>query len=295
MVGSRIARNTALLKWPPLTTGECHTSHQHLATSRLVRARVRLSGLNRSRCCAARSASRSRSSPPSCSGQLGAAVFTHRRAVSVGFGLFQGAYRSRAGVMLLASAAMALSILRRLVHRRVALIAIGAAAVWAFAAAAVVFLGLLVRRTAVNSRRAAGRRMTPRTLAARCCARRWCSRADAPAVFVVAIWPCVGFTTNGTALVRCTAHRWLRPQHRRTEFGSSHPAAEIPGAAESTATLTRSRVAKRRSSRHCSMKASASWREPCCPCGCTGSPGGAGCGGRGTVARRTGHVDRRGP
>jgi len=43
-------------------------------------------------------------------GQLGAAVFITVGAVSVGFGSFQGAYRSRAGVMLLASAAMALSI-----------------------------------------------------------------------------------------------------------------------------------------------------------------------------------------
>jgi hypothetical protein len=43
-------------------------------------------------------------------GQLGAAVFITVGAVSVGFGSFQGAYRSRAAVMLLASAAMALSV-----------------------------------------------------------------------------------------------------------------------------------------------------------------------------------------
>jgi len=74
-------------------------------------------------------------------GQLGAAVFITVGAVSVGFGSFQGAYRSRAAVMLLASAAMALSVFVGSLTNGSAVIAIGAAAVWSFAAGLLVAFG----------------------------------------------------------------------------------------------------------------------------------------------------------
>src|SRR5205807_2441229 len=59
-------------------------------------------------------------------------------AVSVGFGSFQGAYRSRAGVMMYAAAAMALSIFAGSLAGHSALAAIAVATLWAFAS------GLLV-------------------------------------------------------------------------------------------------------------------------------------------------------
>jgi len=74
-------------------------------------------------------------------GQLGAAVFITVGGVSVGFGSFQGAYRSRAAVMLLASAAMALSVFVGSLTNGSAVIAIGAAALWSFAAGLLVAFG----------------------------------------------------------------------------------------------------------------------------------------------------------
>ncbi len=84
-------------------------------------------------------------------------------------------------------------------------------------------------------------------------------RVGVQTVFVVAIWPFSRFPLERRALVRV-------PRSRATPAASPHRArsaaraAEIPGPPNSTATLTRSRVAKRWSSRHCSMRVSASAR-----------------------------------
>src|SRR6187200_2780495 len=67
-------------------------------------------------------------------GQPGAAVFITVGAVSVGFGSFQGAYRSRAAVMLLASGAMAVSVFVGSQTGSTPLLAIGTATLWSFAA-----------------------------------------------------------------------------------------------------------------------------------------------------------------
>ena len=74
-------------------------------------------------------------------GQPGAAVFITVGAVSVGFGSFQGAYRSRAAVMLLASVAMAVSVFVGSQTGSTPLLAIGTAAVWSFAAGLLVAFG----------------------------------------------------------------------------------------------------------------------------------------------------------
>src|SRR6187455_517180 len=74
-------------------------------------------------------------------GQPGAAVFITVGAVSVGFGSFQGAYRSRAAVMLLASVAMAVSVFVGSQTGSTPLLAIALAAVWSCAAGLLVAFG----------------------------------------------------------------------------------------------------------------------------------------------------------
>lgn len=74
-------------------------------------------------------------------GQAGAAVFIAVGAVSVGFGSFQGAYRSRAAVMLLASAGMAVSVFAGSQTGGAPLAAIAVAAAWSFAAGLLVAFG----------------------------------------------------------------------------------------------------------------------------------------------------------
>lgn len=73
--------------------------------------------------------------------QPAAGVFIAVGAVSVGFGSFQGAYRSRAATMLLASLGMALSLLVGSLAGHSTLMAAGAAAAWGFAAGVFVSLG----------------------------------------------------------------------------------------------------------------------------------------------------------
>jgi hypothetical protein len=74
-------------------------------------------------------------------GQPGAGVFIAAGAVSVGFGSFQGAYRSRALTMLCASAGMTLSIFFGSLAGHSTLTATAAAATWAFAAGLLIALG----------------------------------------------------------------------------------------------------------------------------------------------------------
>lgn len=62
-------------------------------------------------------------------------------AVGVGFGSFQGAYRSRAAVMLLAAASMAFSVFVGSLAGDSTVATIGVAAIWAFAGGLVVALG----------------------------------------------------------------------------------------------------------------------------------------------------------
>lgn len=73
--------------------------------------------------------------------QPGAATFIAVGAVSVGFGSFQGAYRSRAAIMLLASAGMALSIVVGSLSGGVIPLEIAVAAAWAFAGGLLVAFG----------------------------------------------------------------------------------------------------------------------------------------------------------
>ncbi|MEN3337357.1 MAG: hypothetical protein V7647_1033 [Acidobacteriota bacterium] len=75
------------------------------------------------------------------SGQPAVAVFGAVGAVSVGFGSFQGAYRSRAAVMLFAAAGMALSILLGSLAGHSNVAAIAAAAAWGFGGGLIVALG----------------------------------------------------------------------------------------------------------------------------------------------------------
>ncbi|HMF61051.1 MAG TPA: hypothetical protein VK595_11810, partial [Vicinamibacterales bacterium] len=65
-------------------------------------------------------------------GQPAIGVFGAIGAVSVGFGSFQGAYRSRAAVMLFAAAGMALSVFFGSLAGHSDLTAIVAAALWGF-------------------------------------------------------------------------------------------------------------------------------------------------------------------
>lgn len=68
-------------------------------------------------------------------------VFGAAGAVGVGFGSFQGAYRSRAAVMLLAAAGMAFSVFVGSLAGHSTAATIGVAALWAFAGGLVVALG----------------------------------------------------------------------------------------------------------------------------------------------------------
>lgn len=68
-------------------------------------------------------------------------VFGATGAVGVGFGSFQGAYRSRAAVMLLAAAGMAFSVFVGTIAGHSTAATIGVAALWAFAGGLVVALG----------------------------------------------------------------------------------------------------------------------------------------------------------
>jgi fusaric acid resistance family protein len=74
-------------------------------------------------------------------GQPAIGAFGAIGAVSVGFGSFQGAYRSRAAVMLFAAAGMALSILLGTLAGHSDGAAIAAAAAWGFAGGFIVALG----------------------------------------------------------------------------------------------------------------------------------------------------------
>src|SRR3954464_15743520 len=68
-------------------------------------------------------------------------VFGAIGAVSVGFGSFQGAYRSRATVMIYAALGMALSIFTGSLAGHAAVAAIAVAIVWAFASGLLVAAG----------------------------------------------------------------------------------------------------------------------------------------------------------
>src|SRR3954454_1654133 len=74
--------------------------------------------------------------------QPAVAVFGAVGAVSVGFGSFQGAYRSRAAVMLFAALGMAVSIFLGSVAGHTNAAAIAAAAAWGFGGGLTVALGL---------------------------------------------------------------------------------------------------------------------------------------------------------
>jgi Fusaric acid resistance protein-like len=74
-------------------------------------------------------------------GQPAVGVFGAIGAVSVGFGSFQGAYRSRAAVMLFAAAGMALSIFFGSIAGHHDATAIAAAALWGFGGGFIVALG----------------------------------------------------------------------------------------------------------------------------------------------------------
>ena len=74
-------------------------------------------------------------------GQSAVGVFGAVGAVSVGFGSFQGAYRSRAAVMLFAAAGMALSIFFGSLAGHTDAAAIAAAAAWGFGGGLIVALG----------------------------------------------------------------------------------------------------------------------------------------------------------
>jgi uncharacterized membrane protein YccC len=74
-------------------------------------------------------------------GQPAVGVFGAIGAVSVGFGSFQGAYRSRAAVMLFAAAGMALSVFFGSLAGHTNATAIAAAALWGFAGGFIVALG----------------------------------------------------------------------------------------------------------------------------------------------------------
>jgi hypothetical protein len=74
-------------------------------------------------------------------GQPAVGVFGAIGAVSVGFGSFQGAYRSRAAVMLFAAVGMALSVLFGSLAGHSNTTAIAAAALWGFGAGFIVSLG----------------------------------------------------------------------------------------------------------------------------------------------------------
>jgi len=168
-------------------------------------------------------------------GQLGAAVFITVGAVSVGFGSFQGAYRSRAGVMLLASAAMALSIFVGSLTGGSALIAIGAAAVWAFAAGLLVafgpagaFVGL---QSTVAVLLADAYPSDPRGAVLR--AAMVFTGGMLQTVFVVAIWPLRRFHHERHSVGQ--VYRDLAGYARSIAAQNSlepPQAAEIPGAAE---------------------------------------------------------------
>src|SRR4051812_6207194 len=73
-------------------------------------------------------------------GQPAVGVFGAIGAVSVGFGSFQGAYRSRAAVMLFATIGMALSIFVGSLAGHSDVAAIAAAAAWGFGGGLVVAL-----------------------------------------------------------------------------------------------------------------------------------------------------------
>src|SRR3954453_14959227 len=73
--------------------------------------------------------------------QPSVAVFGAVGAVSVGFGSFQGAYRSRAAVMLFAALGMAVSIFLGSLAGRTNAAAIGVAAAWGFGGGLIVALG----------------------------------------------------------------------------------------------------------------------------------------------------------
>ena len=74
-------------------------------------------------------------------GQPAVAVFGAVGAVSVGFGSFQGAYRSRAAVMLFAALGMAVSIFLGSLAGHTNAAAIAAAAAWGFGGGLIVALG----------------------------------------------------------------------------------------------------------------------------------------------------------
>jgi uncharacterized membrane protein YccC len=74
-------------------------------------------------------------------GQPAVAVFGAVGAVSVGFGSFQGAYRSRAAVMLFAALGMAVSIFLGSLAGQTNAAAIGVAAAWGFGGGLIVALG----------------------------------------------------------------------------------------------------------------------------------------------------------
>src|SRR3954471_15312053 len=75
------------------------------------------------------------------SGWPSVGVFGAVGAVSVGFGSFQGAYRSRAAVMLWAAAGMAVSIVLGSLAGRTNAAAIGVAGAWGFGGGLIVALG----------------------------------------------------------------------------------------------------------------------------------------------------------
>jgi uncharacterized membrane protein YccC len=166
-------------------------------------------------------------------GQPGAAVFIAVGAVSVGFGSFQGAYRSRATVMLLASVAMALSIFAGSHTGSTPLLAVGAAAVWSFAAGLLVVFGpagafvglqstvavLLAGAYPADLRGAAVRALM--VLAG----------GLIQTVFVVSVWPLrrFGHERHSIAQVYRELARYARHVASRTELRPP-AAAEIPGA-----------------------------------------------------------------